>query len=96
MNDFVRPSQFWLQHLSLRIIIISGGEADYGAGPYTVTFPAGQTVASVDVPITDDSIVEEDETIDLTIQLSSLPNGISVSLPDPPQANITIVDTTSK
>jgi len=53
-------------------------------------------VASVDVPITDDSIVEEDETIDLTIQLSSLPNGISVSLPDPPQANITIVDTTSK
>ena len=66
---------------------------DYSSGPYQVMFPAGETISSFDVPITIDNVVEDDETIDLTIQLT-LPDGVSVSQPS--QATITIVDTTRK
>jgi len=66
---------------------------DYGSGPYQVTFTAGETISSFDVPITGDNIVEDDETIDLSIQSISLPSRVSVT--NPSQATITIMDTTS-
>ena len=66
---------------------------DYGSGSYQVTFTAGETISSFDVPITDDNVVEDYETIYLTIQLTSLQNRVSVT--NPSQANITIMDTTS-
>ena len=68
---------------------------DFGSGSYSVTFTAGVTTNSFDVPITDDTIVEcDDETFDLTIQSTSLPNRVNVT--NPSQATITIIDTTSK
>ena len=73
-------------------MILGGGE-DYGSGSYQVTFTSGETISSFDVPIADDNVAEEDETIDLTIQSTSLPNGVSAT--NPSQANITIMDTTS-
>ena len=73
-------------------MILGGGE-DYGSGSYQVTFTAGEIINTFNVPITDDNVVEGDETIDLTIQSTSLPNRVSVT--NPSQANITIMDTTS-
>ena len=63
---------------------------DYGSGPYTVTFPAGETSASFDIPINDDGIYEGNEDFMLTIDPSSLPTGGTVG--NPGQATVTIVD----
>ena len=63
---------------------------DYIFGPYTVTFPAGQTTATFDVSITADNIYEHNENFMLIINSSLLSNG--VMLGDPDQATVTIVD----
>ena len=63
---------------------------DYTSGPYTVTIPAGQTTATFNVPITDDMILEGDEDFMLTIDSSSLPNGVTRG--DPGEATVTIED----
>ena len=62
---------------------------DYTSGPYTVTFPAGITIASFDVPITDDMILEINENFMLAIN-SSLPNGVTIGAPS--DATVIIVD----
>ena len=62
---------------------------DYTSGPYTVTFPAEQTTATFNVPITDDMILEGNENFTLTID-KTLPNGITRG--DPFEATVTIVD----
>ena len=62
---------------------------DYTSGPYIVTFPAGITIASFGVPITDDMILEIDENFMLAIN-SSLPNGVTVSAPS--DATVIIVN----
>ena len=67
---------------------------DYTSGPYTVTFSAGQTTATFDVPINDDNILEDNENFILTISPSSLPNNVTVS--DPDEATVTIVDDDGK
>ena len=67
------------------------GSVDYDSGPYTVTFRAGVTNVSFDVPIIDDNIFELfDETFVLTIDQSSLPTGFTVNNPN--QAMVTIKD----
>ena len=58
---------------------VTGGGVDYDSGPYTVTFTAGQTSASFNVPINDDNIFEANETFSLTIDPSSLPNRVTLS-----------------
>ena len=63
---------------------------DYTSGPYTVTFPAGQTTATFDILITDDIILEGDENFMLTIDPSSLPTGVTRGTPG--EARVTIVD----
>ena len=63
---------------------------DYTSGPYTVTFPAGQTNATFNVPINDDNILEGNENFMLTINSSLLPD--DVLLGDPNQATVTIMD----
>ena len=60
---------------------------DYTSGPYTVTFPAGQTTATFNVPITDDMILEGDENFILTINET-----FHVFLGTPSEATVTIVD----
>ena len=62
----------------------------YTSGPYAVTFPAGETTATFNVPITDDMILEGDEEFMLTIDSSSLPDGVTRG--DPFEATVTIVD----
>ena len=63
---------------------------DYTSGPYTVTFPAGQTTATFDVPINNDNILEGDEDFLLTIDETSLPTGVTRGIPG--KATVTIVD----
>ena len=67
---------------------------DYTSGPYTVTFPAGQTTATFDVPINDDNILEDNENFILTINPSSLPSDVTVGSPG--QATVTIGDDDGK
>ena len=67
---------------------------DYGSGPYTVTFPAGMTSASFDIPINNDMISEANETFTLTIDPSSLPTGGTVGTPG--SAVVTITDNDRK
>jgi len=63
---------------------------DYNSGPYPVTFPAGETSVTFDVPITDDDILEGIESFMLTIDQSSLPDDVNRG--DPGKATVTIVD----
>ena len=67
---------------------------DYGSGPYIVTFPAGTTMVSFDIPINDDGVLEGNEDFMITIDPSTLPDDVSVG--DPGQATVTIVDVGSK
>ena len=69
---------------------VIGGGVDYDSGPYSVTFTAGQTSVSFDVPINNDNILENEEDFTLTIIASSLPSVVTRG--DPFRATITIVD----
>ena len=67
---------------------------DYDSGPYNITFPAGTTSVPFNISITDDNILEDEEKILLTVDLSSLPSNITAS--DPYEAIVTIVDKDGK
>ena len=67
---------------------------DYTSGPYTVTFPAGSTTATFDVPINNDDILEGSENFILNIDGTSLPTGVTADNPD--EATVTIVDNDRK
>ena len=68
---------------------------DYYPGPYTVTFPAGVTTASISIYITDDSSLElTDETFFLIINDLVLPKHITYG--DLWRATVTIVSNESK
>ena len=73
---------------------ITGGGVDYDSGPYTVTFPAGQTSVSFDSHINNDNILEASEDFTLTINSSSLPDGATVG--NPSSATVTIVNDDGK
>ena len=46
------------------------GNIDYGTATLSTTFLAGSTIATVEIPIVDDTVVnEEDELFNLTINL---------------------------
>ena len=62
---------------------------DYTSGPYTVTFPAGQTTATFNVPITDDMILEGIENFMLTIN-QTLPTNVTRGTPN--EATVTIYE----
>jgi len=67
---------------------------DYNSGPYPVRFPAGVTSVTFNIPINDDSILEDNENFMLTINQPSLPEGVTVDEPD--EATVTIVDNDGK
>jgi len=73
---------------------VTGGGVDYDSGPYTATFTAGQTSVPFNVPINDDNILENTEMFTLAIDSSTLPNRVTIG--DPGQAIVTIMDTDSK
>jgi len=70
--------------------IIIGNGIDYNSGVYDVTFSAGVTSSQLNIAITDDNILEPDESFTITIDQSTLPNGVMVV--DPSEATVTIVD----
>ena len=74
----------------IMVLLVTGGGVDYDSGPYTVTFPAGVTRVPFDIPINNDSILENDEDFTVTINPSSLPADITRG--DPGSATVTIVD----
>ena len=52
------------------------GNVDYGSGPFDVTFTAGMTNASFNVPIINENLFEGNETFTVTIVPSLLSNRI--------------------
>ena len=68
---------------------------DFTSGPYTVTFPAGQTTATFDVPINDDNILEDNENFILTIDETSLPSDV-IHFSAGHNSTVTIVDDDGK
>ena len=48
-------------------IYFIGGGVDYNSGPYDVTFTAGMTNVSFNVTIINDTLLESNETFNLTI-----------------------------
>ena len=52
---------------------IIGGGIDYNPGPYNVTFPIGSTIASFNITIIDDGVLEDDEMFNISI--TSITNG---------------------
>ena len=62
---------------------------DYDPRLYTVMFNAGETSKSFQLPITDDDVFEGNEHFSLTIKSTS-PSVVSIG--DPNQANVTILD----
>ena len=73
---------------------VTGGGVDYDSGPYNVTFTAGIIMASFNVPINDDDILEDDEDFTLTIRSGTLPN--RVTRLGSGQSTVTIVDVDSE
>ena len=63
---------------------------DYGSGPYTVTFPAGTTTANFFVSITNDNLIEGNETFTLALNPLLLPSDVIVG--HPAEALVTIID----
>ena len=70
------------------------GGVDYNSGPYDVTFTAGVTNVTFDIPIINDIIHEGNESFTLTIVRSSLPSRVSHGSLN--MATVTIVDTTGE
>ena len=67
---------------------------DYTSGPYNVMFPAGSTSVLFDVNITNDDIVESNETFSVSIIPSSVSD--QVIMGNPRQSAVTIVDNDGK
>ena len=68
---------------------------DYAGGSYTATFLAGETTASVSIPITDDTTAEltEDFSAVLTIPPTAVSQGITKGAADTATIDITADDT---
>ena len=73
---------------------VTGGGIDYDSGPYTVTFTAGDTSASVNVPINDDNILEDVEDFMVTIMTGPFPDGVTRG--NPGSATVNILDNDRK
>lgn len=65
-------------------------ESDYISGPYNVTIMAGDTQGLLNITLINDNIVEELEIFNLTIDVSSLPEGLFIS--DSSYALVNILD----
>ena len=73
---------------------VTGGGVDYDSGPYSVTIVAGDTSASVSVPINDDNILENVEDFMVTIMAGPLPDGVTRG--NPGSATVNILDNDRK
>ena len=57
---------------------------------YTVTFSAGVNSYQLNILITDDNILEDNETFSLTIDWSTLPDGVVIG--NASEVTVTIMD----
>ena len=73
---------------------LTAGDDYTGSGPFYITFPAGHDNVTFMILITNDDVVENTETFTLSINPSSLPSGVTIG--DPSQATVTIIDDDSK
>ena len=64
--------------------------ADFTAGPYSVTIPAGSTTATVTIATAQDQALEQDETFTVSIAENALPAGVTAG--SVKQALVTIID----
>ena len=75
--------------------LILGNNVDYNSGPYTVIIPSGNRTAVFDVSITDDNMLEMNETFELSIETTSLPRKVfpsATSTRFPSRTTVYIVD----
>ena len=75
------------------LIVCTIGE-DYNSVTFTIEFNTGRTHAPFSVAIKEDELFERNENFTLSINSSSLPNKVTITNPD--QATVTIVDNESK
>ena len=75
------------KELHIKIIL---DDNDYYSGPYNVEFPAGSTITSLSIMIVNDGVTEDVENFTLII------NSSSVTIGDPGQTTVTIMDDDSK
>ena len=66
------------------------GNADYTGSPTSVTVPAGDTSATLTIPITNDDATESTETFLVRLLTTQLPTG--VTLGSPREVTVTITD----
>ena len=69
-----------------------GSNTDYESGPYAITFVVGATAVSFSISITDDDILEFNETFYLTIDPSSLRDNTNVDVGNIFQVTVIIVE----
>lgn len=67
---------------------------DFYFGSQIIDFDAGMTMVQFNISINDDNIFEGNETFDLSINSSTLPNKVIVG--NPGQTTVTIVDNDGK
>ena len=67
---------------------------DYTSTPINATFPAGVNNTTVDIPVTVDNIVEENETFQVEIFIP-VPAKYAVEPGNPSKASVTITDSSS-
>ncbi len=87
--------------LNLQISGTASGGSDYTIIPTQITLLAGQTVAVVDVSVIDDSILENNETVSVTIlgidsgdtdiSINTLANVATVTISDNDSATVSII-----
>ena len=82
-----------MTYLLVYIILTLTGE-DYATGPYHVTFTAGRTNVSLNISITQDTMLEDPEYFTLTIQSTPLlrSRGVQVRHGSYRQARVFIID----
>ena len=93
-SNLVSSGKVWLKYTCELSYYCTGQDEDYTSGPYSVTFIAGMTTASLSVPIKDDYVFEDIEAFRLLIDLTSLPN--DVILVNPRVSTMVIMDDDGK
>jgi len=80
--------------LNISECVESDGTGDYPYGVFSVTFSADTVIQFLNITISDDDVLEEDETFSLTIVSNSNPDNVTNSSPE--NASVTIVDNDCK
>ena len=70
--------------------LLTGGGVDYNSVLYNITFPVGIINVSLNVTVINDTVLEINETFNLTIVGDSLPPNVTLGKTN--QATVTIVN----